>query len=346
MLTENQVAPSAEGSGSPIALLRGVVPGDIELAAHRIACDTLPGRGRGVRRGAGLPRPESASASPYAANPTTGRGTDAAHPPIQQDEPWLVGHRFARAVADRRWYGASPRRPGRGSAAPGSPRQAGLRPSLDGRNLAGRRERRAGIGAERRQLLRQRYQLWLGAGSIGDRTDIPNWLEWFDGPNSGEILAALVRRERAALRTTRDRWPIPAARTRLCSSSRASPIRTWSGSPTDPASPGEEYYRRARQVRLQPDPAVLRHPSRQALHRHHRAARARTRTYAENARAFNTWLVEDWLRENEYPYNNVAVFDFYNVLTGPDNHHRYLDGAVEHVWVEGRNTSYYPSSSG
>lgn len=36
-------------------------------------------------------------------------------------------------------------------------------------------------------------------------------------------------------------------------------------------------------------------------------------TYASNARAFNQWLVNDWLKG--YPYHNVAVFDFYNVLT-------------------------------
>jgi hypothetical protein len=35
--------------------------------------------------------------------------------------------------------------------------------------------------------------------------------------------------------------------------------------------------------------------------------------HAANARAVANWLVNDWLAG--YPYNNVAVFDFYNVLT-------------------------------
>ncbi len=35
--------------------------------------------------------------------------------------------------------------------------------------------------------------------------------------------------------------------------------------------------------------------------------------YSSNARSFNQWLVNDWLKD--YPYTNVAVFDFYNVLT-------------------------------
>jgi hypothetical protein len=65
--------------------------------------------------------------------------------------------------------------------------------------------------------------------------------------------------------------------------------------------------------------------------------------HAANARAFNTWLVVDWLRENNYPYANVAVFDFYNVLTGPDNHHRFQGGRIEYINDQGGDTAYYPS---
>jgi hypothetical protein len=67
-------------------------------------------------------------------------------------------------------------------------------------------------------------------------------------------------------------------------------------------------------------------------------------TYAANTRAFNNWLVNDWL--DDYPYHNVVVFDFYNVLTtnggSPDendygwstgNHHR-LVTAVTPVTIE------------
>ena len=36
-------------------------------------------------------------------------------------------------------------------------------------------------------------------------------------------------------------------------------------------------------------------------------------SHAANARAFNNWLVNDWL--DGYPHANVAVFDYYNVLT-------------------------------
>lgn len=60
---------------------------------------------------------------------------------------------------------------------------------------------------------------------------------------------------------------------------------------------------------------------------------------AANARAFNNWLVNDWL--DGYAYNNVFVFDFYNVLTGPNNHHQYHDGAIEYITDQGGDTAYY-----
>ena len=62
---------------------------------------------------------------------------------------------------------------------------------------------------------------------------------------------------------------------------------------------------------------------------------------AANARAFNSWLVDDWL--DGYPLANVAVFDYYNVLTAPDNHHRWNNNAVEHVIATASNTAHYPS---
>ena len=73
---------------------------------------------------------------------------------------------------------------------------------------------------------------------------------------------------------------------------------------------------------------------------------------AANARAFNDWLVNDWL--DGYPHNNVAVFDFYNVLTSNGgeptindagqengNHHRWWHGAVQHSRTVNNNFSAY-----
>jgi hypothetical protein len=72
------------------------------------------------------------------------------------------------------------------------------------------------------------------------------------------------------------------------------------------------------------------------------------------ARAINTWLVNNWL--DNYPHNNVAVLDFYNVLTsnGGDadtndlgattgNHHRLLAGQVQHLVQTANNYAAYAS---
>jgi Family of unknown function (DUF5719)/IPT/TIG domain len=71
-------------------------------------------------------------------------------------------------------------------------------------------------------------------------------------------------------------------------------------------------------------------------------------------RAFNNWLVNDWL--DSYPYSNVFVFDFYNVLTTnggnanvndlnqeTGNHHRWWNNAVQHKTDGGSNVLAYPT---
>lgn len=42
-----------------------------------------------------------------------------------------------------------------------------------------------------------------------------------------------------------------------------------------------------------------------------------------------------------YPYKNVAVFDYFNVLTGTDNHHRWYNNAVQHVTSGSNNFATY-----
>jgi len=65
------------------------------------------------------------------------------------------------------------------------------------------------------------------------------------------------------------------------------------------------------------------------------------RTHAANARALNDWLVHQWLAD--YTGRNVAVFDFYNVLTARDHHHRVRSGKIEHVHRAGNDTLAYPT---
>ncbi len=84
---------------------------------------------------------------------------------------------------------------------------------------------------------------------------------------------------------------------------------------------------------------------------------------AANARAFNDWLVNEWLAS--YEYDNVAVFDFYNVLTSngsptyiddtsvntephdlsrqPEGNHHYWNGSeIVHPQTVNNNFSAYP----
>lgn len=75
---------------------------------------------------------------------------------------------------------------------------------------------------------------------------------------------------------------------------------------------------------------------------------------AANARAVANWLVNDWLKN--YTHKNVAVFDYYNVLTSnggsattndlgstSGNHHRWWDGAVQHSTTTSGNFLAYPT---
>ncbi len=86
---------------------------------------------------------------------------------------------------------------------------------------------------------------------------------------------------------------------------------------------------------------------------------------SSNARAFNNWLMNDWLAD--YPYSNVAVFDYYNVLTSngsegriditntnnepndagweDGNHHRWWNGAIQHIQTVDNNYSAFPNAS-
>jgi len=76
--------------------------------------------------------------------------------------------------------------------------------------------------------------------------------------------------------------------------------------------------------------------------------------HAANARAVNNWLVNDWLKKYNKKYNNVRVFDFYNVLTSnagnrnkhdakkaKGNHHRIWKGKIQHIQTKKNNYSSY-----
>ncbi len=205
---------------------------------------------------------------------------------------------------------------------------------------------------------------WGPDGSdIGSNTDIGHWWTWFRGPDSGSYTTALYTeygQHSDYSRLADD----PGGQNEIIMFKSCFPNSSLGGSPTDPV------------------PAIDQNPLRgEGVGENHTVANAKgiyidllnyfsTRqdklfvviaapplidgSWADNARAFNNWLVNDWLAD--YPYKNVAVFDFYNVLTSnggnPDtndlgaltgNHHRYRNGLIEHLTTGGANTLAYPS---
>lgn len=180
-----------------------------------------------------------------------------------------------------------------------------------------------------------------GPDSIGDRTDIPNWLEWFRSENTDRIMDAVFNesgQNSSYTRTLAD----PGGENEIIVFKSCFPNSILEGNPDDPPTAGTEltvgnakhvYNEILQYFASRPDKlfVVVTAPP------------VQDPSFADNARAFDQWLVNDWLTQNNYRLNNVAVFDFYNVLTGPDGHHWYQDGAIQHILSQ-QNTSYYPSA--
>ena len=210
----------------------------------------------------------------------------------------------------------------------------------------------------------------LGYEQIGDHTDIGHWYNWFSGPHRDTYLAALYAE--SDQHAWYSRLPTdPGGENRIVILKSCYPNSRLGGNPTDPPTG---------------DPNPLR--GQDAWSEYHTVGNAKgiyndllayfaTRqdklfvvitappleasetdaTHAANARAFNDWLVNDWLAG--YPHDNVAVFDFYNVLSSnggdPDtndlgweagNHHRWWNGAVQHAQTVSNNDSAYPGGAG
>jgi hypothetical protein len=180
-----------------------------------------------------------------------------------------------------------------------------------------------------------------GPNTIGDRTDIPNWTEWFKSGDTPTYMNALFNE--SGQHSTYTRLAAnPGGENQIILFKSCFPNSNLEGNPNDPPSPsGWLTVGHAKWVYNQILQYFALHPNK--LFVVITAPPVQDGAYAANARAFNQWLVNTWLTSNGYTLNNVAVFDFYNVLTGPNNHHRYIGGAIEHVFAAGMNTLYYPS---
>ena len=180
-----------------------------------------------------------------------------------------------------------------------------------------------------------------GPDSIGDRTDIPNWMEWFRSPATPTITTDLYAESGQNSGYTRS-LADPGGANEVVMFKSCFPNSSLAGNPDDPAAPGSDltvanakytYNQLLTYFATRPDKlfvVVTAPPNSESQ-------------YAANARAFNNWLVNTWRTENNYLLNNVVVFDFYNVLTGPDNHHRMYFGFEQHTYVTGMNSAYYRS---
>jgi hypothetical protein len=179
-----------------------------------------------------------------------------------------------------------------------------------------------------------------GPDAIGDRTDIPNWTEWFSNANTPTYMNALfneTEQHASYTRTLSD----PGGENEIIMFKSCFPNSALEGSPNDPPGTYEELsVSGAKYVYNTILPYFATRPDK--LFIVITAPPLSDSTYSKNARAFNQWLVNDWLRENNYTLNNVAVFDFYNILTDPNAHHHINNGQFEHI-LGTRNTLYYPS---
>jgi len=225
---------------------------------------------------------------------------------------------------------------------------------------------------------------------IGSYTDIVHWPLWFTGPSSSIVLSQLYSQFDKTMYTPGD-WrffgdysrmadPDPTRENEIIVIKSCFPNSDLYGNPDDDAhaEPNDwEYsvsnakavynnlltYFETRQDKLfivitAPPMAegeyALNDPGTPAADR------------STNVRAFNNWLLSDWLAG--YLHNNVAVFDFYNVLTSnggvtrvddastnaepndagsvDGNHHRWTGSAIEHLQTINNNYAAYPDYSG
>ena len=179
-----------------------------------------------------------------------------------------------------------------------------------------------------------------GPNGIGDRTDIPDWEEWFRSGNTVEYMDALFNEDEQHADYSRNSAD-PGGENEIILFKSCFPNSDLEGSPNDaPTADGWLTVGHAKYVYNEILDYFRQHPEK--LFVVVTAPPLSSRNNAANARAFNLWLVNDWLAENDYPYNNVVVFDFYNVLTGKDGHHTFEDGGEIHQ-VANKDTLAYPS---
>ncbi len=193
-----------------------------------------------------------------------------------------------------------------------------------------------------------------GPNTIGDRTDIPDWMEWFRSSSTAANMTALYSESSQHAAYSRS-LPNPGGANKIILFKSCFPNSALEGNPTDPpSSSGWLTVGHAKYVYNQLLIYFKAHPDK--LFVVITAPPLSDSTYAANARSFNQWLVNNWLTDNAYTLKNVAVFDFYNIMTSnggnantndlnlsTGNHHRWINNAEQHKTDGGSNTLAYPS---
>jgi hypothetical protein len=194
------------------------------------------------------------------------------------------------------------------------------------------------------------YYGW-GPEGIGDRTDIPDWIEWFAGPVSGTYLQALYaeNKDDAAGYDYYNR-PMgdPGGENEIVFFKSCFPNSNLGGNPDDPAGDGPDMtVAGAKYVYNQILEYFGQHPEK--LFIAITPPPELSPEYAPQADAFSRWMATEWLQG--YQGTNVGVFDLHAVLSSPDNHHTAHDAGIEYVTGHGNTLSYptedpHPSAAG
>lgn len=177
------------------------------------------------------------------------------------------------------------------------------------------------------------YYGW-GPDDIGDSTDIGNWWDWFRGPESSNILNALYEEssqnsDYSHLSTN------PGGENEIIVFKSCYPNSDLRGDPDDPVPSidnnplksqdyNSEYHTVANAKGIYIDLLEYFKTRQDKLFIVVTAPPLSEPANADNARVFNQWLVNDWLKD--YPYDNVAVFDYYSILTNGGNKLAYSSG--------------------
>jgi hypothetical protein len=200
-------------------------------------------------------------------------------------------------------------------------------------------------------------------GAIGDFTDIGHWWNWFLGPSSGEILGALYDESEQYSEYSRLSGD-PGGENDIVMFKSCFPNSALEGNPGDGPTTGSNPLQgmdcgsndhtvgNAKRIYIDLLGYFGEHTDKLFVAITAPPLLDTDSEQAANVRAFNTWLVEEWL--DSYPHANVAVFDFYNVLTSnggnpntndlgaeDGNHHRIRGGILEYTTDQGGNTAAY-----